>query len=68
VPVVGPFLVLGWYSGLRQIPDLGDRVEQMGIEHFLAIGAVAAFDKGVRVGLASLDVPELDLVPADTIR
>jgi len=58
---VGLFFVVLRYPGFGEIANLGDRVEQIGIEHFLAIGAVEALDKGVLIRLARLDVPQLDL-------
>ena len=56
-----PFFVVLRYPRFGEMPDLGDRVEQMGIEHFLAIGAVEALNKGVLVGFPRFDVPQLDL-------
>jgi hypothetical protein len=60
---VGPFLVVLRYPGFGEIPNLGNRIEQIGIEHFFSIGSVEALDKGVLIRLTRLDVPQLDLSP-----
>jgi hypothetical protein len=42
--------------------DLAERLEDVGVEDLLAAGAVEAFDKGVLVRLAWLDVAQRDLL------
>ena len=60
---MGPFFVVLRYPGFGEITDLRDGVEKVGIQHFLAIGSVEAFDKSILVGFSGLDVPQLDLTP-----
>ena len=42
--------------------DLAERLEDVGVEHLLAVGPVKALDEGVLIRLAGLDVPQSDLV------
>ncbi len=42
--------------------DMGERVEQVRVEHFLAEAAVEALDEGVLVRLARFDVQQLHAV------
>lgn len=44
-------------------PDVGERLEQVWVEHFFAVAAVEALDEGVLVGFARLDVAQLDSTP-----
>jgi hypothetical protein len=41
---------------------LRDRREQIGIKHFFAVGAVKAFDEGILIRLARLDVVQRDVL------
>ena len=36
------------------------RIEQVCVQHLLAVGAIESLDKGILVGLARLDVEQLD--------
>ena len=60
--VVGPFLVVDAQPLTRQGLQVGNRFEEMGIEHLRAIGAVEALDVGVLVRL-----PRLDVVAGDAV-
>ena len=51
-----PFAVVDAQPGIRQRPEFGDRLEEMGIEDLGAIAAIEAFDVCVLIGLAGLDV------------
>jgi len=42
--------------------DLAERLEDIRIENFLAVGAVEALDEGVLIRLAGLDVAQGDLL------
>ena len=41
---------------------LFERIEQVCIQHLLAVGAIESLDKGILVGLTRLDVVQLDLL------
>lgn len=47
---------------LRKQLDLLGGLEQILIEHFVAIGPIEAFDERILVGLAGLDVEQRDLM------
>jgi len=53
--VVRSDLVVSAQPVVGDLPHLADRVEQVGVEHLLAVGAVEALDERVLVGLAGLD-------------
>ena len=44
------------------IPDLTEILEQVGVEHFLAVAPIEALDEGVRIRLARLDEAKVDQV------
>ena len=52
--VVGPQPLVGHEL------DVSHGLEDVNVEQFLAIGTVEALDEGVLIGLAGLDVAELD--------
>ena len=63
-----PFLVVSPQPVIGQQADLFDRLEDVGAEHFLAVASVEALDVGILIGLAWLDVAQLDamsLAPVD---
>ncbi len=45
---------------LGNFTNLLERFKDMGIKHFMTVGAVKAFNKGILLGLARLDKLELD--------
>ena len=45
---------------LSNFTNLLERFKDVGIEYFMAIGAVKAFNKGILLGLTRLDKLELD--------
>ena len=59
---MGSSLVVGLQPPVRGFPDLTQNVEQVRVEHFPSIRAIEPLDVGVLVGLAGLDVADLDLV------
>ncbi len=58
-----PLLVVFLKPGLRDLANLLERVEQIGIENFLSIGLVEALNERVLVRLPRLDEVQLDLLP-----
>ena len=65
--VVGAFLVVYGDPLTRDLADLVQRFEHVGIEHLVSRGSIVAFDVGVLIRLAGLDVTEPDaliLAPA----
>jgi hypothetical protein len=65
---VRPIVVVGSQPLVRDRLDLGQGREDVGVEHLLAVRAVEAFDEGVLIGLAGLDVAELDRVLLTPVR
>lgn len=55
------FVVIG-HPVVDELPDLGERIENVGVEHFGTEGSVEALDIGVLGGFAGLDVMEADMV------
>jgi hypothetical protein len=53
---MGPFLIVDAQPLARQRLQLGDRLEEMGVEDLCAVGAVEALDIRVLVWLSRLDV------------
>jgi hypothetical protein len=53
---VGALAVVDPQPGVRQGPQFGDRLEEMRVEDLGPIAAIEAFDIGVLIGLARLDV------------
>ncbi len=60
--VVWPLLVIFWDPQFGDFAYLLEGIEQVCIQHLLAIGAIESLDKGVLVRLARLDVEQLDLL------
>ena len=56
----GPFVVVTLQPLATDLPNLIQRLRHIGIEDFGEIGPVEAFDEGTLLGLARLNVPELD--------
>ena len=63
----GDVFVVAEHPGPADVSDLRDGREDMRVEHFFAIAAVEAFDVGILVRFAGLDVFDLDANPC-TIR
>ncbi len=55
-----PLLVVNDEPALGQRACLRQRLEEMRIEHLGAIGAIEALDVGILIGLARLDVVEVN--------
>ena len=47
---------------MADFPDLIEILEQVGVEHFLAVAPIEALDEGVLIRLARLDEPKVDQV------
>lgn len=45
-----------------ELLDIGDGLEQVGVEHLFAVATVEALDEGIVVGLAGLNEADLDLL------
>lgn len=63
---MGPDFVVSFKPFLREIADLGQRLEQIGAEGLLPIGPIEAFDIAVLVRLAGLDVARFDTLAVCT--
>ena len=59
---MGSDLVVGLQPSIRELPHLAQTFKQMRIEHFVSIRSIKPFNERVLVGLAGLDVADLDLV------
>jgi hypothetical protein len=57
---MGARFVVGPHPSIGDLPDLIQVLEEVGVQHLLAIGAVEAFDVRVLVRLPGLDVADLD--------
>src|SRR5215471_15686108 len=60
--VMGALGVVGREPGLGDRAHLLERIEEIGVEHLFAVRPVEAFDEGVLIGLAGLNVTEADLL------
>jgi hypothetical protein len=47
---------------------LSERGKDVGVKHFVAVGAIEALDEGVLIGLAGLDEAHLDVVRSAPVR
>jgi hypothetical protein len=52
------FFVVRLDPGLGNLPSLFQIIKQIGIEHFMTIGSVEAFNEGILLGLPRLNVFE----------
>ena len=57
---MGPFGVVRREPGFGDCAHLLERIEEIGVEHLFAVCPVEAFDEGVLIGLAGLNVAEAD--------
>jgi hypothetical protein len=55
---MGPLGVVGREPGLGDRAHLLERIEEIGVEHLFAVCPVEAFDEGVLIGLAGLNVTQ----------
>ena len=60
--LVWPDFVVGPQPSIGELADLVERREKVDIEDRVAVGAVEALDESVLIGLAGLDVENLDAV------
>ena len=57
-----PDLVVGLEPRLGDLAHLLEIVEEIRIQHFVAVGPIEAFDVRVLIGFPRLNVPKLDIV------
>ena len=57
-----PLLVVFRDPQFGDFAHLLDRLEQLGVQCLLAVGAIESLDKGILVRLARLDVEQLNLL------
>ena len=55
--------VVSLEPGFGDLAHLLEIVEETAVQHLVAVGPVEALDVGILVGLAGLDVAQLDVVP-----
>src|SRR5215471_16611106 len=58
--VMGALGVVGREPGLGDRAHLLERIEEISVEHLFAVRPVEAFDEGILIGLAGLNVAEAD--------
>ena len=57
---MGPLLVVLLHPLCTDLPHLIQRLEYIGIEHFVSIGPIEPFDEGILIRLARLNISERD--------
>ena len=57
---MGPLLIVLLHPLCTDLPHLIQRLEYIGIEHFVSIGPIEPFDEGILVRLARLNISERD--------
>ena len=65
---MGPDLVVPVEPFFSEIPDLGQRLEQIGTENLFTVGPIEALDIGILIWLAGLDVTGFDALAFAPVR